>query len=113
PPGEPLLSIRLGLGIGTVLGGPQSLARALFSLLIPGGRDAEYFSLYQLAARGSSRLGAGMVSIVVNIAGGYRTAIFPLLFFFVIDDALHWRTELEAADEAAGNARPPYVWPLV
>lgn len=109
PPGEPLLFILLGLGIGTVLGGTQSLARALFSLLIPRGREAEYFSLYQLADRGSSLLGAGMVSVVVNITGGYRTAIFSLLFFFVIGGALLWRTDLKAGVEAAGNTPPPHL----
>src|SRR5699024_3326513 len=111
PPGEPLLFILLGLGIGTVLGGTQSLARALFSLLIPRGREAEYFSLYQLADRGSSLLGAGMVSVVVNITGGYRTAIFSLLFFFVIGGALLWRTDLKAGVEAAGNTPPPHLDP--
>ena len=109
PPGEPLLFVLLGLGIGTVLGGTQSLARALFSLLIPRGREAEYFSLYQLADRGSSLLGAGMVSVVVNITGGYRTAIFSLLFFFVIGGILLWRTNLKAGIEAVGNTPPHHL----
>ena len=33
--------------IGLVLGGTQALSRSFFSQLIPRGREAEYFSLYQ------------------------------------------------------------------
>ena len=36
---------------------PAALSRSFFSLLIPRGREAEYFSLYQAAERGTSWLG--------------------------------------------------------
>ncbi|MBE2997497.1 MFS transporter [Nocardiopsis sp. HNM0947] len=109
PPGEPLLFVLLGLGIGTVLGGTQSLARALYSLLIPRGREAEYFSLYQLADRGSTLLGSATIALVVNLTGGYRTAIFSLLIFFVIGAVLLWRTNLKAGIEAVGNTVPRHL----
>lgn len=109
PPGEPVLFVLLGLGIGTVLGGTQSLARALYSLLIPRGREAEYFSLYQLADRGSTLLGSATVALVVNLTGGYRTAIFSLLIFFVIGGVLLWRANLRAGIEAVGNTVPRHL----
>ena len=42
---------------GLVLGGTQALSRSLYSQLIPKGREAEYFSLYQAMERGTSWLG--------------------------------------------------------
>lgn len=39
----------MGAAIGIVLGGTQALSRSAFSQLIPKGREAEYFSLYQAA----------------------------------------------------------------
>ena len=43
--------------IGIVLGGTQALSRSLYSQLIPRGREAEYFSLYQACERGTSWFG--------------------------------------------------------
>lgn len=106
PPGDPVLFLLLGAGIGMVLGGTQSLARALYSLLIPRGREAEYFSLFQLADRGSVLLGAASITLVVNLTGGFRTAIFSLVIFFIIGGLLLWRADLKAGIEAAGNKVP-------
>ncbi|MFE1166646.1 MFS transporter [Nocardiopsis sp. NPDC058789] len=106
PPDDPALFLLLGAGIGMVLGGTQSLARALYSLLIPRGREAEYFSLFQLADRGSVLLGAASITLVVNLTGGFRTAIFSLVVFFVIGGVLLWRTDLRKGIESVGNTVP-------
>lgn len=106
PSEDPMLFLLLGAGIGMVLGGTQSLARALYSLLIPRGREAEYFSLFQLADRGSVLLGAASISLVVNLTGGFRTAIFSLVVFFVIGGLLLWWADLKKGIEAAGNQAP-------
>ena len=45
------------LAIGIVLGGTQALARSYFSLLIPRGREAEFFSFYHAMDRGTSWFG--------------------------------------------------------
>ena len=47
--------------IGLVLGGSQALSRSLYSQLVPRGREAEYFSLYQAAERGTSWFGHAAV----------------------------------------------------
>jgi UMF1 family MFS transporter len=109
PPNDPVLFLLLGAGIGMVLGGTQSLARALYSLLIPRGREAEYFSLFQLADRGSVLLGAASITLVVNLTGGFRTAIFSLVVFFVVGGILLWRTDLTKGIEAVGNRVPAHL----
>ena len=50
----------LAVAIGIVLGGTQALSRSYFSLLIPKGREAEYFSFYHAMERG--RAGSGRSS---------------------------------------------------
>ncbi|GAB2527303.1 MFS transporter [Nocardiopsis aegyptia] len=106
PAGNVPLFVAMGVGIGLVLGGTQSLARALFSQLIPPGREAEYFSLYQISDRGSTFLGSLAVTIAVSLTGGYRFAILSLIVFFVIGGALLWRTRMREGIEAVGNKVP-------
>ena len=50
----------LAVAIGIVLGGTQALARSYFSLFIPRGKEAEYFSLYHAMDRG--RRGSGTLT---------------------------------------------------
>ncbi|WP_304454886.1 MFS transporter [Nocardiopsis sp. YSL2] len=106
PAGNVPLFVAMGVGIGLVLGGTQSLARALFSQLIPPGREAEYFSLYQISDRGSTFLGSLAVTIAVSLTGGYRVAILSLIVFFVVGGLLLWRTRMREGIEAVGNEAP-------
>lgn len=106
PAGEPVLFIALGFGIGLVLGGTQALARSLYSQLIPRGREAEYFSLYQISDKGSTFLGSLAVTVAVTLTGGYRVAIFSLIAFFVLGGILLWRTDMRAGIRAVGNKVP-------
>ena len=55
--GDRRRSCCLAVAIGIVLGGTQALSRSYFSLLIPRGREAEYFSLYHAMERGTSWFG--------------------------------------------------------
>ena len=77
-PGDPVLSI------GIVLGGTQALARSYFSLLIPRGKEAEFFSLYHAMDRGTSWLGTLVFGVVYQLTDSYRPAIFALIAFFLV-----------------------------
>lgn len=106
PVGNVPLFVAMGVGIGLVLGGTQSLARSLYSQLIPRGREAEYFSLYQISDKGSSFLGSLTVTVAVSLTGGYRVAILSLIVFFVIGGLLLWRTRMREGILAVGNEVP-------
>jgi len=56
--------LTLAVLIGLVLGGTQALSRSFYSQLIPKGREAEYFSLYQACERGTSWLGTLVFALV-------------------------------------------------
>ncbi len=75
--------LAMGVAIGIVLGGTQALSRSAFSQLIPKGREAEYFSLYQAGERGTSWLGTLVFGLVHQLTGSYRPAIVALGLFFL------------------------------
>jgi UMF1 family MFS transporter len=98
--------LALAVAIGLVLGGTQALSRSFFSQLIPRGREAEYFSLYQACERGTSWLGTLLFGLVHQWADSYRPAIIALAVFFVIGGALLVRVDPDRGVREAGNRRP-------
>ena len=96
----------LGAAIGLVLGGTQALARSYFSLLIPRGKEAEYFSFYHAMERGTSWFGTLVFGLVYTFTGSYRPAIFALIVFFIIGGLLLMRVDTERGIRDAGNRVP-------
>ena len=70
--------------IAIVLGGSQALSRSLFSRMIPAGKEASFFGLYEVSERGTSWMGPLLFSIVIARTGSYRLALLSLIFFFVV-----------------------------
>jgi MFS transporter, UMF1 family len=93
--------VALAVLIGLVLGGSQALSRSMFSQLIPRGREAEYFSLYQSAERGTSWLGTLLFGLMFQLTGSYRNAIVALVVFFVLGGWLLSRVDVERGIEQA------------
>jgi UMF1 family MFS transporter len=103
------LFLVLAVGIGLVMGGTQALSRSFFSLLIPRGREAEYFSLYQAAERGTSWFGTLVFGLVHQWTDSYRPAIFALIMFFVVGGLLLAKVDVKAGIREAGNQAPVVV----
>ncbi len=95
----------LGAGIGLVLGSTQALSRSLFSRMIPKGREAAFFSIYELSERGTSWLGNLVFGFVVIYTGSFRQAILALIFFFVSGSIILILTDVQRAmrDAALSN----------
>ena len=104
-----LLFLILAAAIGLVLGGTQALSRSLFSQLIPRGREAEYFSLYQAMERGTSWLGTLAFGLAHQLTGSYRVAIIVLVAFFVVGGVLLSRVDVRRGILDAGNIVPAVV----
>jgi UMF1 family MFS transporter len=68
--------------VAMVLGGTQALSRSLFSLMIPQGREAEYFGIYEISDKGTSWLCPLMFGLALQFTGSYRLAILSLILFF-------------------------------
>jgi MFS transporter, UMF1 family len=99
----------LGVAIGIVLGGTQALSRSYYSLLIPRGKEAEYFSFYHAMERGTSWFGTLVFGLVYQFTDSYRPAIFALVFFFLIGGLLLMRVDTQRGIREAGNDVPAVV----
>jgi UMF1 family MFS transporter len=109
PAGRLAPFLLLATAIGLVLGGTQALSRSFFSLLIPRGREAEYFSLYQACERGTSWLGTLVFGLVHQVFDSYRPAIVALAVFFLVGLVLLLRVDPRRAIADAGNRAPAVV----
>jgi UMF1 family MFS transporter len=100
------LFMAVAIAIGIVLGGTQALSRSFFSLLIPRGREGEYFALYNAAERGTSWFGTLLFGVVFQVTGSYRPAIVALIIFFILGAFFLFRLDPERGIREAGNAVP-------
>jgi len=107
PKGVPVTFYVLAALIGLVLGGTQALSRSLFSHMIPAGREAEYFSAYEIADKGTSWLGSFIFGLALQFTGSYRIAIISLLILFGLGIVLLALTRVRVAITEAGNPQPP------
>ncbi|MDX6371090.1 MAG: transporter, family [Nocardioidaceae bacterium] len=98
--------LAVGVAIGVVLGGTQALSRSFFSLLIPRGREGEYFALYNAFERGTSWFGVLLFGLVFQVTGSYRPAIVSLIIFFILGAIFLIRLDPERGIAEAGNAVP-------
>ncbi|WP_416958928.1 MFS transporter [Streptomyces sp. Agncl-13] len=109
PAGAPVWFFVLAAGIGLVLGGSQALSRSLFSHLVPPGKEAEYFSAYEMSDRGMSWLGPLLFGVTYQLTGSYRDAIISLVVFFVMGFVLLARVPVARAISDAGNPLPERI----
>jgi len=106
PSGNVPLFLSIGILIAIVLGGTQALSRSFFSLLIPRGREGEYFALYNACERGTSWFGTLLFGLVFQLTGSYRPAIVALIVFFLLGAFFLLRLDPRRGIEEAGNRVP-------
>ena len=94
----------LGVVIALVLGGTQSLARSLFSRMVPAGRQASFFGFYELAERGTAWIGSLVFGVVLEVTGDYRGALLSLLVLFAAGGLLLVSTDTDAAVASVASA---------
>jgi len=73
----------LGIFIALVMGGSQAISRSLFAQMIPDGREAEFYSFYEISERGTSWIGPLIFGLMNQVFGSLRPAILSLIFFFI------------------------------
>lgn len=74
----------LGIFIALVMGGSQAISRSLFAQMIPNGKEAEFFSFYEISERGTSWIGPLVFGLANQMFGNLRIAILSLIFFFIM-----------------------------
>ena len=96
----------MGAIIAIVLGGSQALSRSLFSRMIPAGREASFFGIYEVSERDTSWLGPLTFGAVVAATNSYRQALLSLIVFFVAGTIVLYLTNTDKAIHEAGNLLP-------
>jgi UMF1 family MFS transporter len=97
----------LGMFIAVVLGGSQAISRSLFAQMIPRGKEAEFFSFYEISERGTSWIGPLIFGLANQIFNNLRPAILSLTFFFVVGLLLLPRVNVKKAIADAKNYAEP------
>ena len=99
-------ALAMGAVIALVLGGSQALSRSLFSRMIPAGREASFYGLYEVSERGTSWIGPLVFGVVVGATGSYREALLSLIILFLVGLAILAATDTNRAIHESGNATP-------
>ncbi len=73
----------LGMFIALVMGGSQAISRSLFAQMIPDGKEAEFYSFYEISERGTSWIGPLIFGLANQLFGSLRYGILSLIFFFI------------------------------
>lgn len=89
--------------VAVVMGGSQALSRSLYSLMIPHGKEAEYFSLYEISDKGTSWLAPLLFGLMLQFTGSYQWAILSLVIFFLLGLGVLMKVDVKRAALEAGN----------
>ncbi|MDG2208182.1 MAG: MFS transporter, partial [Pirellulales bacterium] len=73
----------LGVLVGCAQGGIQALSRSTFSFLIPPGRTASYFGVYNMLGQYAALLGPLAMGVVTQITGSPRWGVASIALLFV------------------------------
>jgi UMF1 family MFS transporter len=89
--------------VALIMGGSQALSRSLYSLMIPKGREAEYYSLYEISDKGTSWMCPLIFGLALQYTKSYRVAILSLIFFFALGLIVLLKVNVRKAAIEAGN----------
>ncbi|HVO98482.1 MAG TPA: MFS transporter [Bryobacteraceae bacterium] len=84
--------------VALVLGGSQALSRSLFAQLIPKGREAEYFGVYEITDKGTSWLCPIIFGLALQFTKSFRMAILSLVVFFLAGTLTLLKVDVEQGE---------------
>lgn len=84
----------MAVGVALVLGGTQSVSRAIMAVLTPKQHAAKFFGFFNLSGKATGFMGTFVFGLVIAWTGNSRLAVVNLLAFFVIGALILWRVNL-------------------
>lgn len=78
----------MGAVLALVMGGTQSVSRALMGSITPKRHAAEFFGFFNLSGKAASMLGPIQFGLIILLTGEARMAVVSLLIFFILGGAL-------------------------
>jgi UMF1 family MFS transporter len=85
--------------VAIVMGGSQALSRSLYAQLIPKGREAEYYSIYEVSDKGTSWVSPVVFGLALQFTHSYRVAILSLIVFFLSGLIVLLRVDVERGEK--------------
>ena len=100
----------LGAFIALVMGGTQAVSRGLFANMIPQGKEAEFFSIYEVSERGNLLAGARLLSAwSTSSPAACALLLFPSFCSLWWGLALLLRVDVRRRAIVESGNRPPAV----
>lgn len=85
----------LGAVLALVMGGTQSVSRAIMGLMTPKAHTAEFFGFFNLSGKATGFLGTFLFGLIQWRTGSPRLAIVSLLIFFLLGWIITARVNVE------------------
>lgn len=95
----------LAIIVGMVQGGSQSIARSIYSRLVPQDRPAEFFGFLTVSSKFSAIVGPFVFSVVGLMTGSSRLGILALVVFFIVGIAMLMKVNLSKGEAEAAAAQ--------
>ncbi len=95
----------MAIATALVLGGVQSVSRAIMARMTPVAHSAEFFGFFNLSGKATSVLGPTMYGAVFYWTGSAHLAIVALLIFFVVGWAIVSRIDVSRGQAEARTAQ--------
>ncbi len=85
----------LGAAAAMVMGGTQSVSRALMGVLTPERHSGQFFGFFNFSGKATSFLGSFVFGGMLRLTGSARPAILSLLVFFLVGWAITARVNVQ------------------
>lgn len=87
--------------VAMVMGGTQSVSRAIMGTMTPEPRTGEFFGFFNFSGKATSFLGPNLFGWVLLLTGSARAAVFSLVGFFVLGGAIAARVDVARGRQQA------------
>jgi UMF1 family MFS transporter len=94
----------MGFVVALVLGGTQSVSRAVMGLMTPETQSAEFFGFFNLSGKAASPVGPFLFGTILALTNSPHIAILSLLVFFVLGMLLVVRIDIPRGQREAQAA---------
>ncbi|MGD9715386.1 MAG: MFS transporter, partial [Thermomicrobiales bacterium] len=74
--------------LAMIMGGTQSVSRAIMGVMTPPSRSAEFFGFFNFSGRATSMIGPPLFGTITYATGSAHWGILSLLVFFVFGWAI-------------------------
>ncbi len=93
--------------VAVIMGGSQALSRSLYAQIIPKGREAEYYSVYEVSDKGTSWMCPIVFGLAMQFTHSYRLAVLSLIVFFIAGLLVLLKVDMERGERAVATAAEP------